>query len=183
MACKITLSQLRKAHACTPQVSLFEATFGEEVEVSAALALKYASKFDFSWAARNLLSPQAYKSFRAAMTPASEAYDIATAPARKAYRAAIASAYKAYDATTASTRKVYLAAMASADKAYNAATASVYAAYEATMALAFFHAYESDVQQPMTLSALIDLAGSINPAWWLIGIPAIYALSLILTKR
>ena len=101
MTRKITLSQLRKAHACMPQVSLFKETFGEEVEVSAELALKYASKFDFSWAAGHLLSRKGREAYDAAKAPIREAYDAATAPIREAYNAARASAREAYNAALA----------------------------------------------------------------------------------
>ena len=53
---KITLAQLRKLGACPDEVAIFEKLFGESVEVTEALCVKHAEKFDWDWAAKRLLT-------------------------------------------------------------------------------------------------------------------------------
>ena len=69
----ITLKQLRRAGACEPQVKLFKDTFGESAEVTLENALKMADKFDWTWAANNLLPAPAGKAYSQALAPAWEA--------------------------------------------------------------------------------------------------------------
>jgi len=52
---RILLSDLRAAGACADQVALFEARFGDGVDVTEALCLSVADLFDWSWAADYLL--------------------------------------------------------------------------------------------------------------------------------
>ena len=93
----ITLKQLRRAGACEPQVQLFKTTFGQSAEVNLETALKMAQKFDWNWAAANLLPAPAWKAYEEAMAPAWKAYDEARAQASKAYKEATAPAWKAYE--------------------------------------------------------------------------------------
>ena len=97
----ITLKQLRRKGACEPQVQLFKTTFGQSAEVNLETALKMADKFDWNWAAANLLPAPAWKAYDEARAQASKAYKEATAPAWKAYEEARAQASKAYDEATA----------------------------------------------------------------------------------
>jgi hypothetical protein len=53
---KLTLKTLIAKGACKDQVDLFKAAFGGRVDVTVALCVKHAGQFDWSWAARNLLS-------------------------------------------------------------------------------------------------------------------------------
>ena len=89
----ITLKQLRLKGACSEQVELFKATFGESSEVTMDNAVKYADKFDWTWAAEHLLPAPAWKAYQEAMATADKAYEEATAPAGKAYREAKATAF------------------------------------------------------------------------------------------
>ncbi len=112
---KITPALLKKHKACPAQSDLFSSLFPNGVKVTESLCVAYAGKFDWDWAAANLL-------------PAS---------ARAAYDAAAASAWATYDTATASARATYEAATASALATYNAARAPAWATYEAATASAF----------------------------------------------
>ena len=124
---KITLAQLKKLGACEDQVALFRNNFGEEVEATEALCVKHAQKFNWNWAANNLLSAPARRAYDEAMASAQQAYEEATAPAQRAYEEATAPARRAYDEATASAQQAYEEAMASAQQAYEEATARAFA--------------------------------------------------------
>jgi len=117
---KITLTQLYTAHARSDQVLLFKHFFGGEVEVTREFALQYASRFDFEWAAKTLLSALARKMYREATASVWKAYDEASKPAWKAYMKTTAPAWTTYRKATASARKEYEEAIAIAFvNAYN----------------------------------------------------------------
>ena len=80
----LTLQQLKDANACHEQVSLFQRTFGESVEVTVALAEQYAQQFNFGFAARHFLT-----------APALAEYVKVTAAARAEYDKVIAAAFAA----------------------------------------------------------------------------------------
>jgi hypothetical protein len=86
----ITLKDLKDKGACIVQVALFEATFGDHVEVTKGLLLKWCHRFDLYWVATHYLTGKRRN-----------AYDKAVAPAWKAYQEAVASARKAYEEATA----------------------------------------------------------------------------------
>ena len=76
--CKIiTLSQLKAAGACANALQRFAAAFGESVQVTPALAGKYADQFDWKWAADNLLSIPAWTEYEAARVAAWAKYETA----------------------------------------------------------------------------------------------------------
>ena len=89
MTAIITLKQLTDVGACSEQVALFKATFGDSVNVTVARARKVSGLFDWDFARRFLDGE------------GKAAYDAATAPAYADYKAATAPAYAAYDAATA----------------------------------------------------------------------------------
>ena len=90
---KITLAQLKKLGAREDQVALFLKYFGEEVEATEALCVKHAQKFNWNWAANNLLSAPAQQAYNEAMASAQQAYDEAMASARRACNEATARAF------------------------------------------------------------------------------------------
>ena len=124
MTAIITLKQLTDARACSEQVALFEATFGDSVNVTVARARKVSGLFDWDFA-RRFLDGEGKAAYEAAVAPAYAAYKAAMAAA-----SAMAPAYAAYKA-----------ARATAWAAYKAAMAPAYAAYEAAMAAAWASAY------------------------------------------
>ena len=135
----IALAMLRAKNACDEQLREFERLFGDTpVTVTEELCVQHASRFNWDWAARNLLTAKQRKaylaftastraSYAAAIASEWEAFDTATASAREAYDAATASAREAYDAATASAWEAYDAALANAREARNAATARAWA--------------------------------------------------------
>jgi hypothetical protein len=108
----ITLKDLKDKGACIVQVALFEATFGDHVEVTKGLLLKWCHQFDLRWVVINYLTGERRKAYDAAVAPAWKAYDAAVAPAWKAYDAAVAPAWEAYDAAMAPAWEAYDEAMA-----------------------------------------------------------------------
>ena len=93
----VTLAQLRRLEACTPQLEFFQRQFGTEVTVTRELCLKYASNFDWDWAASRLLSAPARRDYDEAMAPpaARRVCDEAMAAARRAYDEAREVAWRA----------------------------------------------------------------------------------------
>lgn len=86
---KVTLTHLKQLRACINQVNLFQATFGEEVEVTeenCVLAAK--AGIDIYWAAGNLLTKPQRKAYETAEAHLWEAYKTAVAPQREAYETA-----------------------------------------------------------------------------------------------
>jgi hypothetical protein len=136
----ITLKQLRLKGACWEQADLFKAAFGEAVEVTMDNALKYADKFDWTWAAEHLLPAPAETAYWEATAPARKAYEEAMATARKAYQEAMATAGKAYQEAAAPALKAYQEAAAPALKAYLEAMATALKAYWKAAAPAFVNA-------------------------------------------
>jgi hypothetical protein len=112
----ITLEGLKERGACPNQMALFEATFGDHVEVTKGLLLKWCHQFDLRWVAINYL----------------------TGERRKAYKEAVASAWKAYKEAVASAQKAYDAAVAPAWKAFEEAVAPAWEAFEEVVAVALW---------------------------------------------
>lgn len=79
---KITARLLRCKGACADQVDLFVATFGKDakVEITEALCVEYATKFDWGWAAANLLPPPLYADYQAKIAPLDADYEAKRAP-------------------------------------------------------------------------------------------------------
>jgi hypothetical protein len=68
------LADLIDKGACAKQIALFKKLFGESVEVTEELCLKYYNKFAFWWAADNLLSVSAWEAYVKVRASAIEAY-------------------------------------------------------------------------------------------------------------
>ena len=60
---KITKRMLQSKGACASQVALFAETFPHGTEITEAVCLAVADKFDWDWAAQNLLSPESYAEY------------------------------------------------------------------------------------------------------------------------
>ena len=103
----ITLQQLIDKDACIAQVKLFKNTFGDSVEVTRELAIKYAKDFAFDWAADNLLDAPAWKIYKETTAPAWKLYEDTIAPALKLYEETCATAMEIYEETCAPARKLY----------------------------------------------------------------------------
>ena len=93
----ITYRMLKAKGACYTQVELFKKTFPEGAKLSVELAVSVASKFDFDWAARNLLSEASRAAYEEAVAPLWAAYEEAVAPLWAAYKEAKAPLWAAYE--------------------------------------------------------------------------------------
>lgn len=102
----ITMGQLRKLDACRDQRDLFIDTWGDSVVVTEEEMVKHASKFDWDWAASNLLADcpnsheasDRYEEFRELVRPAEKerksALDVIRNARREAEEAAVGSEAK-----------------------------------------------------------------------------------------
>jgi hypothetical protein len=70
----ITLQDLKDKGACSSQVILFEATFGDHVRVTKRLLLKWRHKFNLEWMATHYLTGERRGAFNTAAVIAGEAY-------------------------------------------------------------------------------------------------------------
>ena len=124
----ITLAQLVEHRACESKRDLFKELFGDKVEITVELCIAVADKFDFSWAANNLLSASARKLYDETCAPAWKLYDETCAPAWKLYEETRAPAWKLYEETCAQALKLYnKETRAQALKPYEEACATAWA--------------------------------------------------------
>ncbi len=82
----VSAERLRQRWACKEQITLFVSVFGEgDVEVTEALCVQHADKFDWDWAAHNLFLRENQRSYRDQMAEAyCVEYDL-TADLRQKY--------------------------------------------------------------------------------------------------
>jgi hypothetical protein len=98
---KITLKQLRLIGACEPQVELFKATFGTEVELTEANAVQYGALFDIDWLASELLKGDKLADYRAKRDALYADYEAKRDPLDADYRAKRGTLYADYEANCA----------------------------------------------------------------------------------
>ena len=139
----ITLQQLIDKDACDYQVELFKKTFGDSVEVTRELAIKYAKDFAFDWAADNLLDAPTRKIYKKTRDTAMVIYNASEATALTIYKETCAPARKLYDETCATANKIYNASEATASKIYEETCAPANKIYEETLAPARKLYYET----------------------------------------
>ncbi len=84
----ITYELLSTKGACSSQLKLFKELFPEGAPMTVEAAVSVASKFDFDWAAKKLLSKGGYKAYEEAKVLLWKAYEEAKAPLLKAYEEA-----------------------------------------------------------------------------------------------
>jgi hypothetical protein len=144
---KLTLKTLIAKGACKDQVELFKAAFGGRVDVTVALCVKHAGQFDWSWAARNLLSEAGRTDYDRARAPAWADYERAIVEASADYDSATVEASIVYHRATAPAWAEYNRAMAVARAGYNRARAPAWADYDRARAVAFATLY---IQEVMT---------------------------------
>ena len=75
---KITANRLASLGACRRQLYVFSRHFGDEVEVTEAVAGDHAKEFDWDWAAEHLLTGQARVAYQVAAEGAWADYLVAT---------------------------------------------------------------------------------------------------------
>jgi hypothetical protein len=78
---KLTTTMLRAKEACKYQRELFDRITGGEVDITVEWCCEHAQKFDWDWAAQNMLTAPARAAYEQAIAPARAAYEQAIAPA------------------------------------------------------------------------------------------------------
>ena len=137
----ITYRMLEDKGACNTQVELFKKTFPNGAEVSVETAVSVASKFDFDWAAHNLLSEASRAAYKEAVAPLWAAYKEAVAPLWAAYEEAVAPLWAAYEEAVAPLWAAHKEAEAPLWAAYKEAEAPLWAAYKEAKAKLFAELY------------------------------------------
>jgi uncharacterized membrane protein len=137
----LTLQQLVDLGACESQVELFAARFGDSVDVTPGLCERYATEFDWEWAAGNLLSANAYEAKERSLW---EAYAAAEQPLWDTYRDARRSLRTAYAAAERPLLDTYEVARQPLWETYRSAERSLWTAYEAACARTFGELYVSE---------------------------------------
>ena len=82
---KITITMLKEKFACQEQIELFDSLFGCEVEVTRESCRAVASRFDWEWGAKNILSAPARAEYERICAPARAKYVRISDPARAEY--------------------------------------------------------------------------------------------------
>ena len=90
---KITSRIPRSKGACASQVDLFKEIFPKGVVITEALCVEHADKFDWIWAALNLLSKEAKAECERVTAPACAEYERVHASAYAEYKRVRASAF------------------------------------------------------------------------------------------
>ena len=138
---RVTTTMLENLNACSQQVEIFRAEWPEGCEITKQTVLRAVElKLDIEWAAENLLSKEAFRSYQKARAPHWNTYQEACAPHLKAYNEAVAPLYKAYEEACAPHLKAYEEACAPHYKTYNEACVQLYKAYQEARAIAFLEA-------------------------------------------
>lgn len=126
----ITIEMLQDKKACQEQVDLFEAIFGNAVEVTLENCIEAARRgLHIDWAASNLLNRKQREFYKESEAPLWAAYEEACAPLWAAYKEACASLWATYEE-----------AKAPLWAAYDEAKAPLWAAYKETEAISFYNA-------------------------------------------
>lgn len=97
----VTTEMLRAKNACDEQVELFDSLTGGSVDVTETWCLEHYDKFQWRWAAENLLPVPALAEYRRVIAPAWVEYERVTAPALAEYERVIAPAWAEYRRATA----------------------------------------------------------------------------------
>ena len=90
---KITKRLLQSKGACASQVALFAETFPHGTEITEAVCLAVADKFDWNWAAQNLLPPKSDAEYQRVCAPADAECQRVRAQAYAEYQRVRAQAY------------------------------------------------------------------------------------------
>lgn len=101
MSKMLTLAQIKRAHPCNRDPKIFEAVFGDSVEVTFEGITKVALAFDWNFASRHLLTPKQQKHYREILLPQFRQIDRLTENRDERRRRAMAVAfYRAYNSPT-----------------------------------------------------------------------------------
>ena len=93
---KVTVALLKRKGARASKIALFKELFPKGIEITEEVCVSVADKFNWSWAAENLLSAPAYAEYERVTAPAHAEYERVIAPAYAEYERVIAPAYAEY---------------------------------------------------------------------------------------
>lgn len=158
MASKITLAQLERHGACSEYRERFEETFGLSAKVTLELALKHADRFEWGWAADNLLTSANSHTYYQALNGPDGPHDkhrLAVEKARRVRDEAFRIAGEAFEATLANlpqrdweapehrtaAREALYAAQNEASQAYDTAATKARQAFYESAATEFVKLY------------------------------------------
>jgi len=102
----LTLETLRKLGACAVQFQRFALTFGESVDVTPELCVSVADEFDWEWAVRRLLSPDAQAEYKRVRALARAEYEHVCDSAHTEYKRVWSLYTRAYDSAWAKYKRV-----------------------------------------------------------------------------
>ena len=92
----LTVALLQEHGTCREQVDLFAATFPDGVEITEAVCLSIADKFDFEWAAARLFTAGEWAEYDAKRAPILEEYRVKRAAIWTEYIAGRARIWEEY---------------------------------------------------------------------------------------
>ena len=134
---KITVALLKEKGACSSQVDLLEKHAGKKgyIEPTDRNAIKFASVFDFYWAAQHLLNEEDLAEYKKAYPPIEAEYQKSYAPIWAEYEKAHAPIVAEYEKAIAPIKAEYQKAIAPIDAEYEKAIAPILAKYKKAHAL------------------------------------------------
>lgn len=149
----ITSDILRQKRACDDQIELFIELGGDRLELTKALCLKHANKFDWLWAGRNLLTPEGRTKFSHLMASARTEYDYRERLARTEYERIRKSVWAQFEPEKNPTLNEYLRIEKPARADYKRIERQLWAQYRRSYAAAFFQAWTSPENQDAEVAA------------------------------
>ena len=133
---KITVALLKEKGACSSQVDLLEKHAGKKgyIEPTDRNAIKFASVFDFYWAAQHLLNEEDLAEYKKAYPPIEAEYQKSYAPIEAEYQKSYAPILAEYEKAHAPIVAEYEKAIAPIKAEYQKAIAPIDAEYEKAIA-------------------------------------------------
>ncbi len=141
---KITSRLLRSKGACAEQVAVFKELGGDKKELTRALFLKHAGKFDLDWAANNLLSPTQKAEYERVARPAWAEYERVTGPAWAEYERVTGPALAKYTRVAGPALVEYERVAGPARVEYERVAGPALAKYARMQAIAVWQAIQED---------------------------------------
>lgn len=135
----ITFETLREKNAC--QRWSFRELFGDSVVVTEELAAEHAGRFDWNWAAHNLLPEAEYDEFRNVRLAADAEYDTVTNKAYNEYETTRDAVLEKYRTVEDATYADYEDAKEAAWVLYDQAVDTAYEVKSRTLAIAWARLY------------------------------------------
>ena len=141
----ISARQLKALGACREQLDKFVELFGRDpVEVTVALCVEHSGVFEWGWAARDLLSPEAQAEHSAKVAPLLAEHSAKVDALRDEYDTKVDASWTEYSAKVDASWAEYSAKVDALWAEYRAKVASLWAEYRAKRAEAFAVAFLSD---------------------------------------